>query len=277
MSAEGVWTARAGLWQSAALTMLHRALSASIVPFVAHLLLACGRPAPDPAPTTASTASTTTATAPVATPSPVAPRCGGVRGGIAIEGQMGTIPTANVRSVIAEADPRFEACFTARLEALPVLAGRIEMKLRVAEDGAVRWVVPLQSTLGDRSVEECMLGVARGLRFEAPCGGEAEVTHQLDMDGGPDRRPATEVPAARLDVAMRNHRREIEACRSPEASLRGARVWLYLAPDGSVAAAGAPATTEAELTATQCALRALRAWRVGSPGSWYARTVVTLP
>jgi hypothetical protein len=277
VSAEGVWTARAGLWQSAVLTMLHRALSASLAALVAQTLLACGRPAPDPVPAASSAAGTTTVTAPVSAPVSAPTRCGGTRGGIAIEGQMGTIPTANVRSVIAEADPRFEACFTARLEVLPVLAGRIEMKLRVAEDGAVRWAVPLQSTLGDRSVEECMLGVARGLRFEAPCGGEAEVTHQLDMDGGPDRRPATEVPAARLDVAMRNHRREIEACRSPEAALHGARVWLYLAPDGSVAAAGAPATTEAELTATQCALRALRAWRVGSPGSWYARTVVTLP
>jgi len=241
----------------------------------AQCLPACGRPATDAPSTTPTPATTTTATADPR-PTPGTPRCG-ANHGISIEGQRGTIGAANVRNVIADANARFEGCFTARLEALPVLSGRIEMKLRVGEDGAVRWAVPTQSTLGDAEAEQCMLGVARSLRFEAPCGGEAEVTHQLDMDGGPDRRPAVEVPAARFDPVLRTHRRELDACRAPDAALHGARVWLYLAPDGSVAAAGAPAATEAELTATGCVLRALRTWRVTSPGSWYARTILTLP
>ncbi len=241
-----------------------------------YAFTACGRPAPDPAPTVATQGATTAAAADPPT-TPAAPRCGGSRGGISIEGQLGTIAPGNVRRVIAEADPRFEACFTARLEALPVLAGRIEMKIRVGEDGAARWAVPTQSTLGDVEVERCMLEVARSLRFEPPCGGEAEVTHQLDMDGGPDRRPAVEVPPSRFDPVLRTHRRELDACRAPEAALHGARVWVYLAADGTVAAAGAPSSSVAELTATGCVLRAVRTWRVASPGSWYGRTTLTLP
>ena len=104
-------------------------------------------------------------------------------GGIQVEGQLGTIPVENVRRVVRDGNDALAACFRARLEALPCLAGRVELKLRVGVDGAVRWAVPVASTMGDREVERCMIDRARELRFSAPCGGEAEVSTSIELDG----------------------------------------------------------------------------------------------
>jgi hypothetical protein len=51
----------------------------------------------------------------------------------------------------------------------------------------------------------------------------------------------------------------------------------YVARDGNVAAAGSDAASPDALTASECALREVRAWRLPSPGSWYARVTFNLP
>lgn len=189
-----------------------------------------------------------------------------------IEGQLGTIAQGNVREVIAQASEAFQACYTRRLEVIPVLSGAIELRLRVGVDGRVRYALPVQSGLGDGETEACMLGVARALVFEAPCGGEAEVTHRAEYDPGPDVRAATPLAATRFDAALRTHRRALAAC----AGASGLDVQAYIAPDGRVMA-GAGASSEAQLTARSCALGVVTGWRMPPPGSWWARSRLTLP
>jgi hypothetical protein len=196
-------------------------------------------------------------------------------GGIQVEGQLGTIPVENVRRVVRDGNDALAACFRARLEALPCLAGRVELKLRVGTDGAVRWAVPVASTMGDHEVERCMIDRARELRFSPPCGGEAEVSTSIELDGGPDARAAVSWPAARVAAMLRQRRAQLLTCRG---SLRGdVHLTAYVARDGSVAAAGSDAANPEALTASECALREVRAWRLPSPGSWYARVTFNLP
>ena len=194
---------------------------------------------------------------------------------MSIEGQLGTIAPANVRRVMHDAEAALMSCYTRRVEALPCLAGRVELRLRVSEDGAVRWAIPTRSTLGDRDTERCMVEAASALRFEPPCGGEAEVTTALDMEGGPDRRPATDWAAQRVEVALRARRTALAACRRGDRS--PLQVTVYVAPDGSVAAAGAALASQESAAMTDCVLREVQALRLPTPGSWYARTTVTIP
>ena len=191
-----------------------------------------------------------------------------------IEGQLGTLPQAHVRRVLRDAEHTMMECYTRRVEELPVLAGRVELRIRVGTDGAVRWALPT-STLGDRTTEQCMTDAAAALHFDAPCGGEAEVTTSLEMDGGPDRRPATEWPAQRAAAAIRTRRTAIAACRHGDVT--PLQVTLYVAQDGSVAAAGASIANEGAVTVADCVLREVHAVRFPSPGSWLARTTVTIP
>ncbi|MBK8694629.1 MAG: AgmX/PglI C-terminal domain-containing protein [Deltaproteobacteria bacterium] len=228
----------------------------------------------------AQTQPTTPAAAPPAQ-APAAPvattptsRCGSTQG-MSIEGQMGSLDPARVRRILRDAEPAMLACYTRRVEALPCLAGRVALRIRVGEDGAVRWAIPTESTLGDRATERCMVETAATLRFEPPCGGEAEVAYSLDLDGGPDRRPATDVAAQRVETALRTRRTALATCRHGDHT--PLRVTLYVAPDGTIPAAGAALSSHEATGMTDCVLREVQALRLPTPGSWYARTTVTIP
>ncbi|MEZ4391239.1 MAG: AgmX/PglI C-terminal domain-containing protein [Polyangiales bacterium] len=241
---------------------------------LAFTLVACGT-TQSPAPVTPPEAARAEPTRPRLHLASRPGGCEGASGGIQIEGQLGTIPVDNVRRVVREANEGLAACFHRRLEALPCLAGRVDLKLRVGVDGAVRWALPVASTMGDREVERCMVEHAGTLRFSAPCGGEAEVATSLEMDGGPDARPAVSWPATRLTATLRARRAQLAACRG---AYRGeVRVSAYVARDGSVAAAGASVDDAEGYTVSECALAEIRSWRLPSPGSWYARVNFNLP
>lgn len=243
---------------------------------LALLLAACGGSsaappvaAPTPLPLAARASSGAAAGAPAADAEcPAA-------GGMSIEGQLGTLPQARVRRALQDAEQRLSACYTTRLEAVACLSGRVGFKLRVGTDGAHRWVIPTSSTVGDGEVERCMRDVLAGLDFGRPCGGEAEVTWSMEFDAGPDARPPTAWPASRVTAALTQSRAALTRCRN---GVRGAvRVTLYAAPDGTVAAAGASVEAPEAAPVAECALGVIRAWRLPSPGSWYARTSFDLP
>ncbi len=238
-------------------------------------LAACSAATPAPAPQTV--ASRPSAPPPTVASSGDGPaECAGHRGGMTIEGMLGTLPQPRVHAALRDAEARLTACYTQRLEAIPCLSGRVGFKIRVGVDGAVRWAIPTTSTMGDRETERCMQQELSHLDFGRPCGGEAEVTWSMELDGGPDARPATVWPASRLDAIVRQRRAALAACR--HGSTAALSVTLYAAPNGSsVAAAGASIPDPQAEAAAECVLREVRGWRVPSPGSWYARATVTIP
>ena len=138
--------------------------------------------------------------------------------------------------------------------------------------------MPTVSTMGDRDTERCMQQELTHTDFGHPCGGEAEVTWSMEFDGGPDVRPATEWPATRLDALLRQRRAALAACRNGNAAELA--VTLYAAPGAtatSVATAGVSIPTPEAEAVADCVLREVRAWRLPSPGSWYARATVNIP
>lgn len=239
-------------------------------------LVACAS-TPTQSPTT-QPARSTTAVAATTTPDAGTSNCPSTHGGMSIEGMMGTLPQPRVRAALREAESRLTACFTHRLEAIPCLSGSVGFKIRVGEDGAIRWVVPNASTLGDRETERCMQQELAHTDFGRPCGGEAEVTWSMEFDGGPDARPATVWPASRLDAVLRQRRAALAACRN--GSSAPLSVTLYATPGATastVAAAGVSIPDAAAEPVADCVLREVRAWRLPSPGSWYARATVNIP
>lgn len=239
-------------------------------------LLACSS-AQSPQSTTPVT-QTRTATAAAASVDAGASACPSTQGGMSIEGQLGTLAQPRVRAALREAESRLTACFTRRLETIPCLSGRVAFKIRVGEDGSVRWVMPTASTMGDRDTERCMQQELAHTDFGHPCGGEAEVTWSMELDGGPDARPATVWPASRLDALLRQRRAALTACRNGNPAALS--VTLYAAPGATattVASAGVSIPAPEAEEVADCVLREVRAWRLPSPGSWYARATVDIP
>jgi hypothetical protein len=195
-------------------------------------------------------------------------------GGMVIEGQLGFLSEQQLRGVLGPATNDLAACYNNRLTDNSYLAGRIELKFRIGRDGVPLWVIPLSSTIGDRPTEQCMIEHAMALHFPRPRGGETETTYPLELQGGDDARPATDWPTTRLDRAVNQHRAALERCTN---GMTGPfAITLYAAPHGTVATAGVAVQNQQAAGATDCLVHEVTSWHVPDPGSWYAKTTITL-
>ncbi len=205
-------------------------------------------------------------------------RCPAVTGGgMVLEGQLGTLRAAEVSATVNPTLPQLQACYARRLEEHPYLAGALQFKIRVGTDGAVRWVIPLQSSMGDRETEQCMLDVLGSVRFPEPCGGETETTWGPSFEGGEDARPAVPWTSTRIQAQVGRRRAALAQCLGG-ASGASAEVTLYVAPGGRVATAGAAVSSEAAARAIPCLLSEVSGWRgLPDPGSYPAKTSFRVP
>lgn len=201
----------------------------------------------------------------------------GVSNGMSIEGQLGTLRQSEVSATLNPALDRMHTCYAQRLEEHPYLAGGAQFKIRIGTDGAVRWVLPLQSSIGDRSAERCMADVLSGLRFPPPCGGETETTWGPTFEGGEDVRPAVAWESSRVQTQVNRRRAQLTQCL---ASVSGASadVTLYVGQGGRVVTAGAAVSTHDAASAIECLVNEVSAWRgLPDPGSYPAKATFHLP
>lgn len=190
--------------------------------------------------------------------------------GAQITGLMGTIPREEVEDALNPRMPRFMRCFEQRLGDVEFLAGDIRMAFRISLEGAVLWVYPAESSIGDREVEQCVLGVARAARFPRPRGGEAEFAWGFGFDAPDDVRP----PLSWEPDALGRRLGDVPAL-ARECSARGHEVTVYIEPGGRVLAAGGSAPSAEAEPGLDCILERVRGWAMPDPGSYAAK--VTFP
>lgn len=190
--------------------------------------------------------------------------------GVAIEGLMGTISQMAVQRGIEPKMGRFLACFTRRYGQVELLGGHIEMAFRVHTDGAVRWVYPRASTIGDRETERCLLETASSIQFSRPAGGEAEFSYPLDLDPPEDVRPPLEWDATRVAAEVESNASTVAACG------HGFSVTAYVDRGGRVLAVGASTSQQENAVNLDCVASAVSQWTMPDPGSYPAKVTFSL-
>lgn len=214
--------------------------------------------------------------APIDEPSEVAHSSGDerprrAREDVQISGTMGTIPTRAIDERFELKQQAFLRCFFDGSENLEVLGGRIEFYIRVANDGSVRWVIPRASSVGDRATERCLLSLAARMKFPSPQGGdEAEFAKAVEVDAAAPRAPVA-WDASRVAGVVNQQQASIAACGEGAFT-----VTAYVAPGGSVLAAGVAIADEHGLDALDCVSAAVKAWTLPDPGSYPAKVTFTV-
>jgi hypothetical protein len=126
------------------------------------------------------------------------------------------------------------------------------------------WVYPAESSLGDRDVETCILGVAQRAHFPHPHGGEAEFSWGFALDPPSDVRTPVLLASGGVD----------ELVESQETLVRGQcgqgpyHVTAYVQPGGAVLAAGVSTDSTETAAHLDCVATAVRAWVFPDPGSY---------
>jgi TonB family protein len=158
-----------------------------------------------------------------------------------VDGTVGTLDEQTAEDGVRRRLGPAATCYTKERTSATYLAGKVVLKVRVAQDGKVRWVRFKRSDLGSIAAERCILTEMQQARFSAPEGGEAEFTIPLSFEPGavgtgegsgaaePAAPPAGE--AAKLRKACKKLLRGL----SPPPALR---VTMYVNPEGVVESAG---------------------------------------
>jgi TonB family protein len=175
------------------------------------------------------------------------------------QGLTGSLSTAAVRGAIEPRLDDFAICFARHGRRLRTLGGRIELKFTIATDGRVDDVHAIDSTVGHRAVERCVVDVAADVRFPRPQGGVAEARWPLELDPPEHlRHPVTWDPGRVRGVVRRRGARLLRECRVDGSF----QVTTYVSRRGRVIAAGAVAPEPVADEHLDCVARAVRQWRM---------------
>jgi len=233
------------------------ALAASLLLSLSLAALGCGS-----SPTTGLVR--TSPGAPVAeAPPPAAERV--EEESMAVRGTTGSLSTGEVHGALEPRAQAFGMCFADHGRRLRTLGGRIQLAFHVDADGRVTRVRAVDSTIGHRRVERCILEVAAATRFPAPHGGEADFSWPLELDPPEHvRHPETWDPSRVTRVVRRLGPRLLRRCGADEDEA-GFQVTTYVSRSGRVLAAGVVALDEAEEDPLDCLARQVRRWRMPRP------------
>jgi hypothetical protein len=195
---------------------------------------------------------------------------------MSVSGTLGTLSDEEIGGPFERRWDQVSRCFAeARAKSkLWYLAGKVELKIRVGQDGKPKTAFVSSSTVGHYDVERCILGIARELSFSRPHGGsEAEFTYPIEFRGKAAVMPWD---GERLGPAMARHKKDVSACKRALAAALPPSVMMtvYVAPGGKVTSAGFHADAPLDDTFAMCLIEKCRTWRVDDPLGRIAKATV---
>ncbi len=195
--------------------------------------------------------------------------------GMQIDGLRGSLRRDEVDPVLNRAAQRFADCYAEALEDHPYLVGDLALEFTVAPDGSVRRVWVTSATLGSREVEACILGLARGLTFPRPRGGEADFDYgPMVMNPGDETRPPEVWPVERIAERLEEQREVLVQCTGGRS---GYHATFYVGPGGRVRSVGVVAPAADAEEGARCLEREIASWQdLPDPGDWVAKISLEL-
>lgn len=190
-----------------------------------------------------------------------------------VTGLVGTVSPADVQRAMERKLGRFQRCFFDGMREVEFLSGAVDFAFRIGADGRVTSVFLRHSTVGHAGTEDCMLEVAGGTRFPSPRGGDsAEFSWGFELDGVGGVRPPVPWSPEQLAAQGPDFALVLQRCAVPSAS-----VTLYVEPGGRVLSAGIASETQPQRGPLHCVVEAVSELIVADPGSYPAKTTVSLP
>jgi hypothetical protein len=154
------------------------------------------------------------------------------------------------------------------------VGGRVALQFRIDRQGGVRKVALTENTLGNWTIEKCILAIARGLHFSRPKGGEAEFTYPIEFQG---RGQMTEWGAAQVEVPFQKKRKELSECNSAHFKKPQVTLTFYLGPGGRVTSAGFASSEEVSESYAECLLDKVSELKFPDPRGTLVRATYPLP
>ncbi len=199
------------------------------------------------------------------------------RKSMGIAAEIGALDEGEVKRAFEQASKRLVACYGKGTERLSYLSGEIRFKIRVRNDGTVRWVYVKDSNLGDRATENCMLDVLKSQTWPKPIDGEEGLAENSFVfePGGDERMPIEWRPDQIGDAYQKEGKSKLSQCRS-DAGTGPMKATVYVNTEGKAQSVGVSAADEKGEAAVACVVDTLNGLKYASPGSFDAKVVLTI-
>ena len=177
------------------------------------------------------------------------------------EAEVGGLPEEAMQHAFVSFHAPVEACLNAGYERVSILGGHFKMALKIDRAGKAKNAFLVESTLGDRDTEKCILDAARQRDWPHAVGGDGLADTSFDID--PPKEHMT-WDAKKVKPAVMQARESTRKCRRGIDG--GFTATAYVRADGRVFSAGlATPNAEGEGVA-DCMVEVIRKLRFGRPG-----------
>jgi hypothetical protein len=179
-----------------------------------------------------------------------------------------------VTSTFQHAQSKLMRCYEKGTQRIAYLGGKVRFSVRVDENGKPKSVHLMESTLGDRETERCMIDILRGAGWPSPKGGKegrAESGFALEPDG--DVREPVAWSESDLGKNLNAAKDALSKCKA-SAGAGSLKATLYIDTDGHVESAGVSGSDPATEQAADCVVSSLKGITFSSPGSYAAKVSV---
>jgi hypothetical protein len=214
-----------------------------------------------------------TSKTPVADPAPEAPVAEDEdepQGGEDLEvvSTRGKLDPDQIEEALAPHAEALQGCYLDQVGKRRWLGGKVELKWDLAADGTLTAVRLAWSDLGAWPIEQCLLGVARGIAFPAPRGGPADFTIPLEFSA---RGSAGWWDADRGDAAVAKHLGTLERCDAGGTPTENVTITLYVGTRGQVQSAGFSSPRRVDEAWAACAHDLVLGWGLPDPRGQVAK------
>ena len=179
-----------------------------------------------------------------------------------VDNEMGVLETNDVEDTLQAHFEDVRACYDRAGKAQEYAGGRVLLHFLVGGDGHAEDVWVVESSLGNYSVERCLVEVGRGVVFPAPTGGKATTFDYPIEFHSTSGMAVLDIDGIKIDHDVAAFLPQLAACghlaKEPVVAI------MYIEPSGFPGSVGLAADAPLDESAAECAVKTIHRWKMSA-------------
>jgi TonB family protein len=182
--------------------------------------------------------------------------------GMKVDNEMGVLETADVEDTLQARLDDVRACYRRAGKAQEYAGGRVLLRFLVGGDGRPEDVWVIESSLGNYSVERCLVEVGRSVVFSAPSGHKATTFEYPVEFRSTNEVTVLDVEGLKIDHDVSAFLPQLAAC-GPLAKAPVVAI-MYIEPSGFPGSVGLATDVALDEDAGDCVVQAILRWKMSA-------------
>jgi TonB family protein len=182
--------------------------------------------------------------------------------GMNVQTELGVLETADVEEALQARVEDVRACYQRAGKAQDYAGGRVLLRFLVAGNGHVDDVWVVESSLGNYSVERCVVDIGRHVVFGAPSGKRATTFEYPIEFRSTNEMSVLDIDGMKIEHDVAAFLPQLAAC-GPVAKQAVAAI-IYIEPNGFPGSVGLAAGTTLDEAAADCVVQTIRRWKMSA-------------